>query len=145
MADEIKKSAWYYIKEAAEYLEIGEPTLYRWMRDRKITFRKVGDSTRFLQEDLDAVVEVFHSERDAEQVKQVCPVCHGTELLPGRLRSTGLLYFQLKKSKFWTLADNSIKSEGMICKRCGAVTLFGDLKKLARLDEKTDKEQSRKE
>ena len=33
----------------------------------------------------------------------------------------------------------------MICKRCGAVTLFGDLKKLARLDEKTDKEQSRKE
>ena len=102
-------------------------------------------STRFLQEDLDAVVEVFHSERDAVQVKQVCPVCHGTELLPGRLRSTGLLYFQLKKSKFWTLADNSIKSEGMICKRCGAVTLFGDLKKLARLDEKTDKEQSRKE
>ena len=82
MADEIKKSAWYSIKEAAEYLEIGEPTLYRWMRDRKITFRKVGDSTRFLQEDLDAVVEVFHSERDAEQVKQVCPVCHGTELLP---------------------------------------------------------------
>ena len=65
MADEIKKSAWYSIKEAAEYLEIGEPTLYRWMRDRKITFRKVGDSTRFLQEDLDAVVEVFHSERDA--------------------------------------------------------------------------------
>ena len=98
MADEIKKSAWYSIKEAAEYLEIGEPTLYRWMRDRKITFRKVGDSTRFLQEDLDAVVEVFHSERDAEQVKQVCPVCHGTELLPGRLRSTGLLYFQLKLS-----------------------------------------------
>ena len=38
MADEIKKSAWYSIKEAAEYLEIGEPTLYRWMRDRKITF-----------------------------------------------------------------------------------------------------------
>lgn len=146
MADEIKKSAWYSIKEAAEYLEIGEPTLYRWMRDRKITFRKVGDSTRFLQEDLDAGSWKCSTRTAMRiQVKQVCPVCHGTELLPGRLRSTGLLYFQLKKSKFWTLADNSIKSEGMICKRCGAVTLFGDLKKLARLDEKTDKEQSRKE
>ena len=142
MADETKKTAWYSIKDAAEYLEIGEPTLYRWMRDRKITFRKIGDSTRFLQEDLDAVVEVFHSERDAEQVKQVCPVCHGTELLPGRLRSTGLLYFQLKKTKFWTLSDGSIKSEGMICKRCGAVTLFGDLKKLTKLNVDGGKEET---
>ena len=52
---------WFTIKEAADYLQIGEPTLYRWMRDGKITFRKVGDSTRFLQEDLDAVVVVHQS------------------------------------------------------------------------------------
>ena len=48
------KEKWYSIREAAAYLEIGEPTLYRWMRENKITFRKVGDSTRFLQADLDA-------------------------------------------------------------------------------------------
>ena len=52
---------WFTIREAAEYLAIGEPTLYRWMRDGKITFRKIGDSTRFLKEDLDAFVQVFPS------------------------------------------------------------------------------------
>ena len=45
--DQSTKKKWYSIGEAAEYLDVGEPTLYRWMRDGKITFRKVGDSTRF--------------------------------------------------------------------------------------------------
>src|SRR5262245_32333444 len=44
-----KKTKWYSIREAAEYLDVGEPTIYRWMREGKITFRKVGDSTRFWQ------------------------------------------------------------------------------------------------
>ena len=66
---------WYSIKEAAEYLDVGEPTLYRWMRENKITFRKVGDSTRFWQEDLDSVMEVFHSTRDLDKAREVCPVC----------------------------------------------------------------------
>ncbi|MBV9215996.1 MAG: helix-turn-helix domain-containing protein, partial [Acidobacteria bacterium] len=55
---------WYSIKEAAKYLNVGEPTLYRWMRDGKITYRKVGDSTRFLKQDLDAVVEIYPSAKD---------------------------------------------------------------------------------
>src|SRR6266481_3990117 len=32
---------WFSIKEAAEYLDVGEPTLYRWMRENKITYGKV--------------------------------------------------------------------------------------------------------
>ena len=56
-----KKTKWYAIGEAAEYLDVGEPTLYRWMREGKITFRKVGDSTRFWQEDLDIAPEEMTS------------------------------------------------------------------------------------
>ena len=52
-----QKPPWFSIKEAAEYLDIGEPTIYRWMREGQITYRKVGDSTRFWQEDLDAVAD----------------------------------------------------------------------------------------
>ena len=40
----VTKQKWYSIREAAEYLDVGEPTLYRWMREGKITYRKVGDS-----------------------------------------------------------------------------------------------------
>ena len=43
MSNEIPaiKRHWYSIKEAAEYLDVGEPTLFRWMREGKITYRKV--------------------------------------------------------------------------------------------------------
>ena len=32
-ATEAGKQKWYSIREAAEYLDVGEPTIYRWMRD----------------------------------------------------------------------------------------------------------------
>ena len=124
---------WFSIKEAAEYLDVGEPTLYRWMRENKITYRKVGDSTRFWQEDLDSVMEVFHSARDLDKAREVCPVCHHDELVVGKVRSTGLCYFAPAKAKFWTLKDSFIPTTARMCARCGAVVWFGDLAKLARL------------
>jgi ribosomal protein S27AE len=93
----------------------------------------VGDSTRFWQQDLDAVMEVFHSEKEVTNVKAICPYCHGTELVEGQFRTTGLNYFQPKKTKFWTLKDSNVESEARMCSRCGAITLFGDVKKLADL------------
>ena len=134
---EAGKQRWYSIQEAAAYLEITEPTLYRWMREKKITFRKVGDSTRFWREDLDAVMQVFHSERSVEESKTICPVCHSNELVEGVFSSTGLNYFQPKKTKFWTLKASNISSSAYMCRRCGAVTLFGDVAKLNALLEKT--------
>ena len=122
--------AWLSIREAAEYLQIGEPTLYRWMRDKKITFRKVGDSTRFLREDLDSFVQVFHSEREADGVKERCPLCNNPEFVEGRVRSTGLIYFQPKRAKFWTLKDSNITVAARMCSSCGAVFMFGDTSKL---------------
>ena len=125
-----KRSKWYTIKEAAKYLSIGEPTLYRWMRDGKITFRKIGDSTRFLREDLDSFVQVFPSDKDIEKVKQICPVCHNSNLVKGVFRTTGLNYFKPDKAKFWSMKDSNIKTEAMMCLQCGAITHFGDVKKM---------------
>jgi excisionase family DNA binding protein len=124
---------WYSMKEAAEYLDVGEPTLYRWIKEGRVTHRKVGDSTRFWQEDLDAVMEVFHSKRDASKVKEVCPMCHHDELVLGRLQSTGLNYFQPEKTRFLTLLPSNISTQARMCARCGVILLFGDTAKLAKL------------
>lgn len=129
---------WFSIKEAAEYLEVGEPTLYRWMREGQITFRKVGDSTRFLQEDLDAAVQVHRSKRELERAKGICPVCRGEDLAEGFVQSTGRIYFKLKDAKFWTLKENVVPTTARLCRKCGAITCFGDLEKLDALIEKQD-------
>jgi excisionase family DNA binding protein len=128
-----KKVQWYSIPEAAEYLDVGEPTLYRWMRDGKITFRKVGDSTRFWQEDLDSVMQISYSTKDLDKAKAVCPVCHHDELVEGKVRGTGLVYFVPNKTKFWTLKDSSVETTARMCARCGAIAWFGDMAKLAKL------------
>jgi excisionase family DNA binding protein len=128
-----KKTKWYSIREAAEYLDVGEPTLYRWMRDGKITFRKVGDSTRFWQEDLDSVMQVSYSTKDLDKAREVCPVCHHDELVEGKVRGAGLVYFVPRKTKFWTLKDSFVETTARMCTRCGAIAWFGDTAKLGKL------------
>ncbi len=132
----IPKRRWFSIREAADYLDVGEPTLYRWMREGKITFRKVGDSTRFWQEDLDSVMQVFHSDRDVEKAREVCLVCHNTELIEGKVRGTGLVYFVPKQTRFWTLKDSFVDANARMCARCGAIAWYGDTAKLAKLRSK---------
>ena len=127
------KTKWFSIGEAAEYLDVGEPTLYRWMREGKITYRKVGDSTRFWQEDLDAVMQVFRSANDASKAREVCPICRHDQLTQGKVRGAGLVYFVPKKTKFWTLRDSFIETTARMCTRCGAIAWFGDTQKLAKL------------
>ena len=131
--DSVNKPKWFSIKEAAEYLDVGEPTLYRWMRDNRITFRKVGDSTRFLKEDLDAVTEVHHSAKDVEKVKEVCPLCRSDEWVEGHVQSTGLNYFRLKKTKFWTLKEGNVATQSRMCGNCGVIFWFGDIAKMKAL------------
>jgi hypothetical protein len=107
------------------------PLRFGGMRENKITYRKVGDSTRFWQEDLDSVMEVFHSTRDLDNAREVCPVCHHDELIEGRVRTTGLNYFAPRKTRFWTLKDSFIPTTARMCARCGAIVWFGDVAKLA--------------
>jgi excisionase family DNA binding protein len=127
------KTKWYSIREAAEYLDVGEPTLYRWMRDGKITFRKVGDSTRFWQEDLDSVMQISYSTKDLDKAREVCPVCRHDEMVEGNVQGTGLVYFVPKKTKFWSLKSSYVGTSGRMCTRCGAIAWFGDTAKLASL------------
>lgn len=127
------KIKWFSVKEAAEYLDIGEPTLYRWIKDGKITYRKVGDNTRFLQEDLDAVVEVFHRVKDIDKVRELCTFCRSPDLVDGLVQSTGMNYFRPAKTKFWTLATGNLETRARMCAKCGSIFWFGDLAKLAAL------------
>ena len=127
------KPRWLSIKDAAEYLDVGEQTLYRWMREGKITHRKIGDSIRFLQEDLDAVVHVFPSEKDAAQVRQFCPYCHHAEVIEGVVQSTGRVVFRPNKTRFWTFLEANVDVQARMCPRCGGIFLQGDTTRLERL------------
>ncbi len=138
------KVKWYSIQEAAEYLDVAEPTLYRWMREGKITYRKVGDSTRFWQEDLDAVMQVYHSALDLDKAREVCPVCRHDELLEGRVQSTGLNYFRPKQTKFWILRPGNIATTAKMCARCGSIVWYGDTAKLAALRAKAEMKEKTK-
>ncbi len=122
---------WFTIKEAANYLSIGEPTLYRWMRDGKITYRKIGDSTRFLQSDLEEVVKVVRRHSSVIEQTGTCPACGSSDLEDGIFRSTGLNYFQPGKTKFFTMRDSSVRAKAMMCGQCGAIFLYGDTAKLS--------------
>ena len=126
------KPKWFTIRDAADYLQIGEPTIYRWMRDGKITFRKIGDSTRFLQEDLDAVV-VVHPSGKKGQSDSRCPACGSNSLIDGKCQSTGLLYFVPEKSKFWTLKTSTVPLKSKMCENCGHVVLKGDTEHLSKI------------
>jgi excisionase family DNA binding protein len=126
------KPKWFTIRNAAEYLQIGEPTIYRWMRDGKITFRKIGDSTRFLQEDLDAVVVVHPSGKHSKSDLR-CSSCGSTDLIEGKCQSTGLLYFVPEKSKFWTLKTSNVPMKSKMCENCGFINLKGDTEHLSKL------------
>ena len=130
MSGKAKKPEWYTIREAAEYLGVGEPTIYRWMRDEKLTYRKVGDSTRFLQQDLDAMIQVFPNKSDTGLIAQYCSVCRCDDLVEGEIQSSGKIYFKPAKTKFWTFSDSNVKTRALICTSCGYINLFGDTKKL---------------
>ena len=125
--------AWFSIREAAAYLQVGEPTIYRWMRDGRITYRKVGDSTRFLQQDLDALVAVFPSTKAPPTAPECCAVCRHDVLVEGDLRSTGLVRFHPRRPRFWTLKEGTVKTRALACARCGAITLQADPTALAAL------------
>lgn len=68
-------------------------------------------------------------------MQSICPICHHDEMVDGALEASGRNHFRPADVKFWTLKDINIKTTARMCARCGAVVLFGDLKKLASLKE----------
>lgn len=124
---------WYTIKDAASYLAVSEQTIYRWMREGAISYHKIGDSTRFLKEDLDGVVDKHVSFKEASSVVERCERCGHSELVDGRILSTGQVYFTPKKTRFFTFRTGSVGTSAKVCPRCGHVNLFADVEKLKKI------------
>ncbi len=118
---------WLTISEACQYLDISEQTMFRWMRSGKITYYKVGKSTRFKEEDLDKVVERVASKGYTSEDPATCHICGNTELIKGSLSALGELVFKPQKSKFAVWKDSAIEVQAYCCSKCGNITLQGQI------------------
>ncbi len=128
-----EEKLWFSIPEAAEYLGVSEPTIYRWMRGGKLSFYKVGDSTRFKRENLDMVFEKYTGTDEAEYYGARCVACGHSQLVGGKIQSTGNVYFRPAKTRFFSLLESFVGMEARVCPSCGFVQLFTDTKKLDKL------------
>ena len=124
---------WYSVRDAAEYLDISQPTLFRWMKDGTISFYKVGGSTRFTRESLDAVVEKQTGSKEAEAARGRCASCGHSVLLDGTVQGAGRLYFKPEKARFWVWAESLVPLRAVVCAACGYVQMHADTNKLSRL------------
>ena len=124
---------WYTVSEAAQYLGISQPTIFRWMKEGLLSFYKIGGSTRVSQEGLDAVVEKTTGLKAAEAAAGRCTSCGHGVLIEGRVPGTGRLYFKPDKTKFWVFADPMVGLRARVCAACGFVQLNADVSKLKKL------------
>jgi excisionase family DNA binding protein len=124
---------WYSVSEAAEYLGVSEPTIYRWMKDGQISFFKIGGSTRFAREGLDAVILKTTGRTEAEAAAGRCAACGHSILVDGRMQGTSRLYFRPAKTRFWVFAEALVPTAARVCPACGHVQLHVDTTKLSRL------------
>ena len=134
-----EEKRWYSIREAAEYLEISEPTIFRWMKDGLLSFYKVGGSTRFSKEGLDAVIEKTTGLKEAEAAAGRCASCGHSGLIEGRMQGAGRLYFHPDKTKFWTFEESLVPVRARVCPACGYVQVYADAGKLRTLTSKSKK------
>ncbi|MBN1808078.1 MAG: helix-turn-helix domain-containing protein [Planctomycetes bacterium] len=134
MPDSVSASLeWFDVKGAAEYLAVSQPTIFRWMKSGLLSFYKVGGSTRFSREGLDAVIEKTTGRKEAEASQGRCASCgHGT-LVEGSVQGIGRLYFRPEKSKFWTFEEALVPIHARVCTACGFIQMHADAAKLNRL------------
>ena len=131
-----RRNQWFSVRDAAGYLGVSQPTIFRWMKEGTLSFYKVGGSTRFSQEGLDALIEKTTGLKEAEIAAARCAACGHSVLVAGRLRGAGRLYFRPDKPKFWTLAEPMVPTDARVCAACGYIQLHADTKKLKKLKPK---------
>jgi excisionase family DNA binding protein len=131
---------WYTVKEAAGFLGVSQPTIFRWMRDGLLSFYKIGGATRFSDEDLEAVIEKNTGSKEAEGARARCASCGHSELIDGRLQGSGRLYFKPDKTKFWVFGDSLVDLHARVCSACGFVQVHADTSKLQRLKQDAPEE-----
>jgi len=123
----------YTVSEAAEYLGVSEPTIFRWMREGRLSFLKIGGSTRFTQEGLDALIEKTTGSAEAAAAAGRCAACGHSTLVEGNVQGTGRLYFRPGKTRFWVFAEGLVPVRARVCTACGHIQLHADTSKLERL------------
>ncbi|MHC4871316.1 MAG: helix-turn-helix domain-containing protein [Planctomycetota bacterium] len=131
---------WLTVKGACEYLKISEQTIFRWMKAGKVTYYKVGNSTRFKMSDLDMVVEKVVGQKEGEILSARCAVCGHGRLVEGKVSSTGNMYFTPLKTKFWVWAESTVPTAAKCCPSCGHIQLMADTSKLNKLTEDEERE-----
>ena len=124
---------WYTVEEAAEYLDVSRPTIFRWMKQGKLSYYKVGGSTRFTRESLEAVIEKVTGEKEAQAAAGRCTSCGHSTLIKGRVQTTGRLYFKPEKTKFWTFQQSMVPIKAVVCPACGHIQLAADTEQLEKL------------
>ena len=142
MAETTSADGWMTIKQAAEYLGVSEPTIFRWMREGAVSFFKLGGSTRFKRENLDMVARKVTGKEEGEQRAQHCSVCGHSFRLDGEVRSTDTIYFMPGKTKFFVFSDSMVEVGARACPACGHIDMFADTEKLAILMREQDAEAS---
>ncbi len=130
------RKQWYSVREAAQYLSVSQPTIFRWMKEGDLSFYKVGGSTRFAQEGLDAVIEKTTGLKEAELIAGRCAACGHSVLVEGRIRGAGRLYFRPDRPTFWTLSEAMVPTKARVCMACGYIQWHADTEKLRKLKPK---------
>ena len=138
MADSAAPEGWMTIKQAADYLGVSEPTIFRWMRDGAISFFKLGGATRFKRENLDMVARKVTGKGEGEAKGLHCSVCGHSFRLDGDVRSTGKVYFMPKKTKFLVFSESVVDVAARACPACGHIDMFADVDKLSKLMREAD-------
>jgi excisionase family DNA binding protein len=124
---------WLTIKEASRYLKVSQQTIFRWMRSGKLSFFKIGNATRFRRSNLDMLAEKITGEAEGEHASAKCVSCGHSHLIDGVIRSTGRIYFQPSRTRFFLLMDSWTRVRARTCPVCGHIQLFADTEKLGRL------------
>ncbi len=127
---------WYSVQEAADYLEVSQATIFRWMKEGTLSFYKVGGATRFSREGLEVLFEKTTGTKEADMIANRCAACGHGVLLDGQLRGAGKLYFRPAKSAFWVLAEAMVPTRARVCAACGYIHLHADTAKLKKLKAK---------
>jgi excisionase family DNA binding protein len=117
---------WFTVRDAADYLGVSRPTIFRWMKEGALSFYKVGGSTRFTRGVLDAVIEKTTGRKEAEAAAGRCTACGHDGLVSGRLQGMGKLYFRPDHARFWTLRESLVGTRVRACPACGRLHLFAD-------------------
>ena len=115
----VAEKTWFTVKEAASYLGVSQPTIFRWMKSGILSSYKVGGSTRFSKDGLDAAVMKRTGKQEAQAVKKQCAACGHATLVGGNLQSTGKMYFRPEKTRFWTLSEAMVGTSALVCEACG--------------------------